>query len=107
MGERVLTDSEASGVAYQAWFHSRDFDTNLLRAARAVEAAVLARVDATRWGGLTIQKGVTEREARRREREAYTIGHVDARVPGEVCGLYKLDKRYPLPTCDKCGQALK
>lgn len=117
---QVLTDAEIADMAWMHYCNKHGF-------ARAVEQAVLAKVP--RFGGVwcssdgeqgvtldghsytrndTIKRGVTEREARKRERAAFQAAL--EMVSAEVVTLFEareyLDRRYPLPTCDKCGQEL-
>lgn len=108
MAEHMLTDGELRN-AYASC------TTSHLKALRAVEAEVLAKAHPA-YGTPFIEQCrkldeihagcVTEREARRRERAAaeWMVGISGCSDFPKLRRM--IDRRYPAPSCDKCGQEL-
>ena len=116
MTDRVLTDDEVQSLINDKWWFSKHSAAGEISLARAVEAATLAKVEESQClcvlqsndglNGLAYHRhndyirvlrsrqGITEREARTRERTAWDACF---HFVGKLCGGFNLGPRYDYP----------
>ena len=105
MTDRVLTDDEVQSLINDKWWFSKHSAAGEISLARAVEAATLAKCGeriaienhGTKIIAVNGQPVVTEREARTRERTAFSAG-ARRHGAGVEWITEQINGYYPLPT---------